>query len=226
MKKLIVFLVVGFGFLTTGCQNSSGAVWEDTKTAGRYLHRKGRLLWTQDVDSRMVETSDEFSGPLDEEFISLKDEDIKTQFADLSIPQPKDIPGAKGSPVPSIDKFVKPASQLAELFKTLYFNTDEHVLREKKYYQTVAEISDYMKKNPNLYIFVEGHCDERASEAYNLALGTRRANTIRNLLVKRGVNANHIYTISFGKEMPVDHGHTKDSWSKNRRVEFKIFERN
>ena len=82
-----------------------------------------------------------------------------------------------------------------------------------------------MKKNPNVYIFVSGHCDERASEAYNLALGTRRANTLRSLLVKKGVNPNHIYTISFGKEMPVDLGHTAEAWSKNRRVEFKIFQK-
>ena len=135
------------------------------------------------------------------------------------------MPGAIGSSIPSIDQFVKPASHLASLYQNLYFNTDEHVLRSKEYYKNIANIAEYMKKNTDTYIFVSGHCDERASEAYNLALGTRRANTIRNLLVKHGVNPNHIYTISFGKEMPSDLGHTQDAWAKNRRVEFKIFEK-
>ena len=127
--------------------------------------------------------------------------------------------------IPSIEHFSVPQAELAELFKNVYFNTDEHVLRKKEYYSVVDRIADYMKKNPNVYIFVSGHCDERASEAYNLALGTRRANTLRSLLVKKGVNPNHIYTISFGKEMPADLGHTSEAWSKNRRVEFKIFKK-
>ena len=212
-------------YLLTGCSNSSGAVWEDTKTMGRYIQRQGKLLWRKDVDSRMIETADDFQGPTDEEFIPLKDEDLKAQFANLSIPQPAESPGVEGSSIPSIEHFSVPQAELAELFKNVYFNTDEHVLRKKDYYSTVDRIADYMKKNPNVYIFVSGHCDERASEAYNLALGTRRANTLRSLLVKKGVNPNHIYTISFGKEMPVELGHTPDAWSKNRRVEFKIFKK-
>ena len=78
-------------FLITGCQNSSGAVWEDTKTVGRYIQRKGKLLWRKDVDSRMIETADEFTGPNEEEFITLKDEDLKTQFANFTIPQPIEL---------------------------------------------------------------------------------------------------------------------------------------
>lgn len=225
MKKLSWTFVLSSAILFTGCQSNTNTVWEDTKTIGRYLHRKGQLLWKQDADSRMLESEDEFIGPQDEEYVPLKDEDLKTQFADHSIPQPKEVPGAIGSSIPSIEQFVKPTSHLASLFQNLYFNTDEHTLRSREYYKNVANIAEHMKKNPNLYIFISGHCDERASEAYNLALGTRRANTIRNLLVKRGVNPNHIYTISFGKEMPAELGHTPEIWSKNRRVEFKIFEK-
>ncbi len=228
MKKppfYFLLILVNLIPLLTGCGNSSGAIWEDTKTVGRYIQRKGKLLWRQDVDSRLLESPDEFSGPTDEEFIPLKDEDLKTQYTYLGIPQPKLSPGVQGSPIPSIDHFSTPSDALALLFQNVYFNTDEHILRKKKYYQSVNDIASYMKKHPNLFIFISGHCDERASEAYNLALGTRRANTIRNLLIKKGVNSNRIYTISFGKEMPLDPGHTTDSWAKNRRVEFKIFEK-
>ena len=228
MKKPTLYFIsslLAACFLLTGCQNSSGAAWEDTKTMGRYLHRKGKLLWRKDVDSRMIETAEDFTGPTEEEFIPLKDEDLKTQFANFSIPQPKESPGVVGSSIPSIEHFSTPTADLAELFRNVYFNTDEHVLRQKNYYKSIDQIADYMRKNPNVYVFVSGHCDERASEAYNLALGTRRANTIRSLLVKKGVNPNHIYTISFGKEMPVEHGHTQEAWAKNRRVEFKIFKK-
>ena len=228
MKKsplYFILILVSLIPFFTGCGSSSVTIWEDTKTVGRYIQRKGRLLWRQDVDSRLLESPDEFSGPIEEEFIPLKDEDLKAQYAHVKIPQPKLSPGVPGSPIPSIDHFTTPSDELAELFQNVYFNTDEHILRKKKYYQSIASIASYMKKHPNLFIFVSGHCDERASEAYNLALGTRRANTIRSLLVKKGVNSNRIYTISFGKEMPVDSGHTPKSWAKNRRVEFKIFEK-
>ena len=209
----------------TGCHTHSNVVWEDTKTIGRYLYKKGQLFWKQDSDSRMVSSQEEFFGPQEEDYIPLKDEDLKTQFIDQTTPQPKEIPGGIGSSIPSIDQFVKPSAHLEKLFQNFYFNTDEHTLKSKDSYQTIAKVAEYMKKHPNVYIFVSGHCDERASEAYNLSLGTRRANTIRTLLIKRGVQANQIYTISFGKEMPADPGHTPDAWAKNRRVEFKIFEK-
>jgi len=224
MKK-ISWMFIGMAFLMVGCQNSSNTVWEDTKTMGRYLHRQGQLLWNQDVDSRMIESADEFNGPQEEEYIPLKDEDLKTQFADHSISQPKEVPGAIGSAIPSLSEFLTPTSRLAKIFKSIHFNSDDHLLRSKEYTRVVANIAKHMKSHPNLYIFVAGHCDERASEAYNLALGTRRANTIRNLLVKRGVNPNRIYTISFGKEMPKVLGHTQEVWAKNRRVEFKLYEK-
>jgi peptidoglycan-associated lipoprotein len=72
---------------------------------------------------------------------------------------------------------------------------------------------------------IEGHTDERASASYNLALGMRRANHIRQLLVKNGVSLNRIYTVSRGKEQPFALGHTPDDWKQNRRGEFKIFEK-
>ncbi|MEM8727305.1 MAG: OmpA family protein [Chlamydiota bacterium] len=224
MKRLSWVLVLTVVIPITGCQRNVAIVWEDTKTMGRYLQRKGKLLWTRDPDSRLVASEEEFIGPQEEEYIPLKEEDLKTQFADRSIPQPKEVPGAIGSTVPSIDEFVMPTAHLAGLFRTLYFNTDEHVLKTKDDRKQIAAIAKYMNKNSDLYLCVEGHCDERASETYNLSLGTRRANTIRTLLIERGVSPTRIYTISFGKEMPAVLGNTAEIWAKNRRVEFKIFE--
>ena len=90
----------------------------------------------------------------------------------------------------------------------------------------IRAIAAYMKRNPGTYLFVEGHCDERGAEAYNLALGAKRSNSVRNLLIKEGVSPDNVFTVSYGKERPADFGHTEDSWAKNRRAEFKIYNKN
>lgn len=69
---------------------------------------------------------------------------------------------------------------------------------------------------------IEGHCDERGTTAYNLALGERRANTVKEYLVALGVNATRLSTISYGEESPIDPGHTEAAWARNRRAHFVI----
>ena len=71
--------------------------------------------------------------------------------------------------------------------------------------------------HPDLVVIVEGHCDERGSREYNLALGDRRANAVRELLIAMGVGPSRIGTISFGKERPAVAGHTPEAWAANRR---------
>ncbi len=205
--------------LVTGCKSSRGNVWDDTQTAGNY--KGSASLWGSDETAQ----NENFFGPSDEDFISLKDEDLKAQFADGAIPQPKSSPGERGSGLPGIDQFHSPSGQAASIFRSVYFNTDDHILRGKEYTAALDKIAQYMKAHPNTYIFVAGHCDERAPEAYNLALGTRRANYVRSYLVKQGIDLNRVHTISYGKERPCDLGHTQEAWAKNRRAEFKIYER-
>jgi peptidoglycan-associated lipoprotein len=67
-------------------------------------------------------------------------------------------------------------------------------------------------------LLIEGHCDERGTEQYNLALGDRRANTAKDYLVTLGINAGRIRTVSYGEERPADEGHDEGAWSKNRRA--------
>jgi peptidoglycan-associated lipoprotein len=80
----------------------------------------------------------------------------------------------------------------------------------------------YLKQNKSVKIQVEGHCDERGGVQYNLALGERRAKSVKDYLVDLGVTAARISTISFGKEKPVALGHDEDSWAKNRRANFVV----
>ena len=74
-----------------------------------------------------------------------------------------------------------------------------------------------MKKYPSITIDVEGHCDERGTREYNLALGERRANAVKEYLLSRGISANRVQTISYGKERPAVLGSNESAWQQNRR---------
>lgn len=220
MNRFVIFCAVIC--TVSSCSNNSNQAWEDIKTAGRYMQRSVDTLWGKNYESRMLTSDEEFIGPQQEDFIPLKDADLKNTLADTALPQPKGNPGEKG--VPSLDRFYSPPNSLRSIFQTVHFETDEHIIREKADLAAVAEIAAYLKKNPNVYLVIKGHTDERASASYNIALGTRRANYIRSLLVKAGVDLNRIYAISRGKEEPLAFGHSPEDWKQNRRVEFKIFE--
>jgi peptidoglycan-associated lipoprotein len=87
--------------------------------------------------------------------------------------------------------------------------------------QRVLEANaEVLKRYPSWQISIEGHCDERGTAEYNLALGERRALAARNYLVSLGVAADRVKTVSYGKEFPFDPGHTEDAWAKNRRAHF------
>ncbi|MBS0605857.1 MAG: OmpA family protein [Parachlamydiales bacterium] len=222
MKKsffVLSLICTACSMLATGCKSKNGNVWDDNQTAGNY--KGSRSLWGSEETAQ----DEGFFGPSDEDFISLKDEDLKGQFADGAIPQPKSSPGESGSGLPGITGFRTPSGQEAAIFSNVYFNTDDHILRGKEYTAALDRMAQYLKSHPNMYIFVAGHCDERAPEAYNLALGTRRANYIRSYLVKNGVDLNRIHTISYGKERPCDLGHNAEAWAHNRRAEFKIYDK-
>lgn len=215
-----------FFLLLTGCATVLDELWDDTVTAARYISRQSLAFFGfEGEESRAVATSHEIYQSTEEEYIPLRDQDLKAQYSDEAMPQSKEFPGYGRSQIPGIEGFSKPSSTLGSIFSTVYFNTDEHVLSQKEYYQTITRIATYIKNNSHMYIFVEGHADERASEAYNLALGTRRANFIRGLMIRAGANPDQIFTISYGKERPAVRGHTKEAWAKNRRAEFKIFQK-
>ncbi len=80
----------------------------------------------------------------------------------------------------------------------------------------------WMSANPESTVVVEGHCDERGTTEYNLALGDRRANAVKSFLTDLGIDNGRIKTISYGEEMPIDAGHNETAWSKNRRAHFTI----
>lgn len=114
--------------------------------------------------------------------------------------------------------------QAAEIFRTeikdVYFDFDRHDLRDSDKDILRANSKVLQEKLPKVKIVIEGHCDERGSEEYNLALGDKRATSVRDFLVSLGVESARIRTISYGKEKPFDPGKSEDAYSKNRRAHF------
>jgi peptidoglycan-associated lipoprotein len=88
-----------------------------------------------------------------------------------------------------------------------------------------AANAEILKKNPTWVVTIEGHCDERGTAEYNLALGERRAVATRAYLLSLGIAPDRVRTVSYGKEFPFDPGHTDAAWSKNRRSHFVITSR-
>jgi peptidoglycan-associated lipoprotein len=83
--------------------------------------------------------------------------------------------------------------------------------------ETLERQAVWMKKYPAVTVTIEGHCDERGTREYNLALGDRRAQSAKDYLVSLGIDPNRVATISYGKERPEDPGHNDAAWSQNRR---------
>ena len=82
----------------------------------------------------------------------------------------------------------------------------------------LSSSATWLKKNSQYNLLIEGHCDERGTEQYNLALGDRRANIVKEYLATLGVDASRMRTVSYGEERPFDAGHSEASWAKNRRA--------
>ncbi len=136
-------------------------------------------------------------------------------------------PGAMGA-----EKIAKPAEPMKEQpvtppapptvqtpLKDVFFDFDKAVLREDAK-KTLNENIQWLKANPAVRIVIEGHCDERGTNEYNLALGERRAKAVRDYLVAGGIDAKRISTISYGEERPFVLGHDESAWKFNRRAHF------
>ena len=103
----------------------------------------------------------------------------------------------------------------------IHFDYDKSVLRGDDI-GTLDQKVAVLQANPDLRLRISGHCDERGSDEYNLALGNRRATAAKQYLVSHGIDAGRIETISYGEERPLAQGHDEGAWAQNRRDEFEI----
>ena len=104
---------------------------------------------------------------------------------------------------------------------TIYFEYDKYDLGASAISE-IRELANAMKANSSARIRIEGHCDERGTREYNLALGEKRANAVSELLRVNGVASSKITTVSYGEEKPIALGSNEASWTKNRRAEIKV----
>lgn len=108
------------------------------------------------------------------------------------------------------------AELVATIGDRVFFNFNSAQIRGSNK-ETLKRQADWLKRHPSINITIEGHADERGTREYNIALGERRANSVRDYLISQGVSANRISTISYGKEHPEYLGSNEAAWSKNRR---------
>jgi peptidoglycan-associated lipoprotein len=129
-----------------------------------------------------------------------------------------------GTATPAPTTTARPAVQdfaaVADL-TDVFFDFDKYDIRPNDA-KTLDANANWLKSNPNHLVLIEGHCDERGTNEYNLALGERRAKSTMNYLVSQGVQANRITIISYGEERPQCTEHTEACWAKNRRAHFLV----
>lgn len=230
MKKYLL-AVATLLVVLPACQRTSREMWEDTKSAKRYVGRGLRSLMGHHSDGSSFAYMDDWAAEDDSQTVlALSDADLYDSpgMKDMGaggIPLSKESPGDPGSPLPGVDGFLNPSGELATLFRNIHFETDHYTVKGKENLETLNSIAQYLASHQRMYVFVEGHADERGAAAYNLALGSRRANSIRTFLVQNGVSPDQLFTISYGKEHPLVAGHDENSWSENRRAQFKLYER-
>ncbi|MFZ0134585.1 MAG: peptidoglycan-associated lipoprotein Pal [Desulfobacterales bacterium] len=137
-------------------------------------------------------------------------------------PVPVAVP-ATPAPVPAKDQAIKEFEMAKEAFvnENIHFAFDKSYLDEKA--QTILKKkATFLKANPDIYITIEGHADERGTAEYNLALGERRAESAKSFLVDLGIPAYRLSTVSYGEERPLCTQSTEECWARNRRGVFVI----
>lgn len=125
--------------------------------------------------------------------------------------------------VPDMEMFSEPAGDLKNVFKDIYFQYNSAVINNEQS-AILENVVSWMKRRPSAVVLIEGHCDERGSNEYNLALGEQRALSVRRYLVALGIESDRIHTISYGEESPAALDHNESAWRLNRRGHFLIAE--
>ena len=198
MKKTlsIVTLIFCLGGLVVGCPKKSVVKQEPSATAADEAAKE------RDRAAKL-----EAERALKEKELKAKEEAAKKDFEKSLVA--KKHPGIEGEVFES------------SLLKDIHFDFDRYDIRPEDSAILNATAAVLMKY-PNAKIQVEGHCDERGTAEYNLALGERRANSARKHLISLGVPADSLSLISYGEERPLDPGHNEEAWTKNRRAHFVV----
>ena len=190
-KTLTLFIfILCLGLFLGGCPKKKVAVSRD-------------LASVQAEEAARLERERQAREARERELAKLREEELKKPTEGELVA--KKEPGIEGEVYES------------KLLKDIHFDFDKYDIRPVDE-AVLKENAVFLKNNPNLKVQIEGHCDERGTAEYNLALGERRANNTKKYLVFLGIPSDRISTISFGKERPLDKGHHEEAWARNRRA--------
>jgi peptidoglycan-associated lipoprotein len=136
-----------------------------------------------------------------------------------SAPKTAEVPVTRSATPAEAPVKPAPSAAVASPLQDIFFDFDDSMIRSDQR-KSVEQDFAYLKAHPELKVQVEGNCDERGTEEYNLALGERRAESVKNALVAEGIPADRLITISYGKDKPFALGHDEKAWRLNRRDHF------
>jgi peptidoglycan-associated lipoprotein len=188
----ILVLVLCLGLLITGCPKKT------------VMKEEPSMKSSEEVSKREAEQA-----AREKELAKIREEEAKKATEkefEKSLVAKKE-PGIEGEVLES------------KLLKDIHFDFDQYDIRPGDA-EILKENVALLSKYPKMVIQIEGHCDERGTIEYNLALGERRANSTKRYLISLGIPADRLSTISYGEEKPLDPGHNEEAWSKNRRAHF------
>ena len=211
MRKsdLIVVLVLCFGLILSGCPKKTvmtdePAVRKNEDAARLEAERAAKEKAEREVARTKEEARiKEEARVKEEEARKAREKEFERSLV------AKKQPGIEGEVLES------------KLLKDIHFDFDRYDIRPEDG-PVLKENAALLMKSPAVKVQIEGHCDERGTAEYNLALGERRANSTKKYLVSLGVPTDRLSTISYGKEAPLDPGHHEEAWAKNRRAHFVI----
>lgn len=195
-RRICVWSVVFAGALMlalAGCAQKDGGQMESTQVQTNQTAQKEAQQQEKTADKESAAEEDE-----------VEEYGVSEEKAE----EEKEEEGLKREAKQALKKRIHFAFDSSELS-----NQAQEVLKAK---------AKVLKKNPELNIVIEGHCDERGTDEYNMALGERRARAAYEYLILLGVDADRMNLVSYGEERPLVEGHNEEVWSKNRRDEFKI----
>jgi len=202
----ITILILCFGLILTGCPKKTLVKEEPSIKRAEELtaeREKAAKLEAERAAKEKEAREKELARIREEEAKKAREKEFEKSLV------AKKEPGIEGEILES------------KLLKDIHFDFDKYDIHPGDA-QILKENATLLVKHPTIKIQIEGHCDERGTIEYNLALGERRANSAKKYLTSLGISADRVSTISYGKERPLDPGHNEEAWAKNRRDHFII----
>ena len=213
VKKIfsIFILILCLGLFLVGCPKKTVKFSREQPSAQK--SEEARRLEAERAAKEAKETK-EARETKERELARIKEEEARIKEEEAKLARKGEL---EKSLVAKKERGIEGEVFESKLLKDIRFDYDKYDIRREDE-GILRENAAFLKKNPKMKIQIEGHCDERGTAEYNLALGERRANNTKRYLVSLGITSDRISTISFGKERPLDPGHNEEAWAKNRRA--------